>query len=292
MTLSEKLILDLNRLGLNPEYVEKIANESILEDLGGGVDVTSLVTIPEKQFSTAEFVSRKAGIIAGLNVAAAVLVSQGITDYQILVAEGSEVAAGDIVLRAHGNTRKILTAERTCLNLLGRLSGIATLTNKWVNAVSGTKTQIRDTRKTTPLLRGLEKFAVRTGGGVNHRMSLSDAALIKDNHVLAAGGVLNAFRAIKKSNPDISLEVEVDSLDQLKEMVEAGAELILLDNMAPEDCKRAVEIVAGRCKLEASGGLTLEKARAYAETGVDYLAVGALTHSAPVLDIGLDLRME
>ena len=292
MTLSEKLILDLNRLGLNPEYVEKIANESILEDLGGGVDVTSLATIPEKQKSTAEFVSRKAGIIAGLNVAAAVLESQGITDYEILVAEGSEVAAGDIVLRAHGNTRKILTAERTCLNLLGRLSGIATLTNKWVNAVSGTKTQIRDTRKTTPLLRGLEKFAVRTGGGVNHRMSLSDAALIKDNHVLAAGGVLNAFRAIKKSNPDISLEVEVDSLDQLKEMVEAGAELILLDNMAPEDCKRAVEIVTGRCKLEASGGLTLEKARAYAETGVDYLAVGALTHSAPVLDIGLDLRME
>ena len=292
MTLSEKLILDLNRLGLNPEYVEKIANESILEDLGGGADATSLATIPEKQKSTAEFVSRKAGIIAGLNVAAAVLESQGITDYQILVAEGSEVAAGDIVLRAHGNTRKILTAERTCLNLLGRLSGIATLTHKWVNAVSGTKTQIRDTRKTTPLLRGLEKFAVRTGGGVNHRMSLSDAALIKDNHVLAAGGVLSAFRAIKKSNPDISLEVEVDSLDQLKEMVEAGAELILLDNMAPEDCKRAVEIVAGRCKLEASGGLTLEKARAYAETGVDYLAVGALTHSAPVLDIGLDLRME
>ena len=292
MTLSEKLILDLNRLGLNPEYVEKIAYESILEDLGGGSDVTSLATIPEKQKSTAEFVSRKAGIISGLNVAAAVLESQGITDYEILVAEGSEVAAGDIVLRAHGNTRKILTAERTCLNLLGRLSGIATLTNKWVNAVSGTKTQIRDTRKTTPLLRGLEKFAVRTGGGVNHRMSLSDAALIKDNHVLAAGGVLNAFRAIKKSNPDISLEVEVDSLDQLKEMVEAGAELILLDNMAPEDCKRAVEIVSGRCKLEASGGLTLEKARAYAETGVDYLAVGALTHSAPVLDIGLDLRME
>ena len=292
MTLSEKLILDLNRLGLNPEYVEKIANESILEDLGGGVDVTSLATIPEKQLSTAEFVSRKAGIIAGLNVAAAVLESQGITDYQILVAEGSEVAAGDIVLRASGDTRKILTAERTCLNLLGRLSGIATLTNRWVNAVSGTKTKIRDTRKTTPLLRGLEKFAVRTGGGVNHRMSLSDAALIKDNHVLAAGGVLSAFRAIKNSNPDISLEVEVDSLDQLKEMVEAGAELIMLDNMAPEDCKRAVEIVAGRCKLEASGGLTLEKARAYAETGVDYLAVGALTHSAPVLDIGLDLRME
>ena len=292
MTLSEKLILDLNRLGLNPEYVEKIANESILEDLGGGADVTSLATIPEKQKSTAEFVSRKAGIIAGLNVAAAVLESQGITDYEILVAEGSEVAAGDIVLRAHGNTRKILTAERTCLNLLGRLSGIATLTNKWVNAVSGTKTQIRDTRKTTPLLRGLEKFAVRTGGGVNHRMSLSDAALIKDNHVLAAGGVLNAFRAIKNFNPDVNLEVEVDSLDQLKEMVDAGAELILLDNMAPEDCKRAVEIVAGRCKLEASGGLTLEKARAYAETGVDYLAVGALTHSAPVLDIGLDLRME
>ena len=292
MTLSKKLISNLNRLGLNPEYVEKIANESILEDLGGGVDVTSLATIPENQKSTAEFVSRKPGIIAGLNVAAAVLESQGINDYEFLVAEGIEVAAGDVVLRANGNTRNILIAERTCLNLLGHLSGIATLTNKWVNAVTGTKTQIRDTRKTTPLLRGLEKFAVRTGGGVNHRMSLSDAALIKDNHVLAAGGVLNAFHAIKNSNPGISLEVEVDSLDQLKEMVEAGAKLILLDNMTPEDCKRAVEIVAGRCKLEASGGLTLEKARAYAETGVDYLAVGALTHSAPVLDIGLDLRME
>ena len=200
MTLSEKLVLNLNRLGLNPEYVEKIANESILEDLGGGFDVTSIATIPEKQKSTAEFVSRKPGVIAGLNIAAAVLESQGITDYEILVAEGSEVAAGDIVLRANGNTRKILTAERTCLNLLGRLSGIATLTNKWVAAVSGTKTQIRDTRKTTPLLRGLEKFAVRAGGGVNHRMSLSDAALIKDNHVLAAGGVLNAFHAIKNSN--------------------------------------------------------------------------------------------
>ena len=292
MTLSKKLISNLNRLGLNPEYVEKIAIESILEDLGGGVDVTSLATIPENQKSTAEFVSRKPGIIAGLNVAAAVLESQGINDYEFLVAEGIEVAAGDVVLRANGNTRNILIAERTCLNLLGHLSGIATLTNKWVNAVTGTKTQIRDTRKTTPLLRGLEKFAVRTGGGVNHRMSLSDAALIKDNHVLAAGGVLNAFHAIKNSNPGISLEVEVDSLDQLKEMVEAGAKLILLDNMTPEDCKRAVEIVAGRCKLEASGGLTLEKARAYAETGVDYLAVGALTHSAPVLDIGLDLRME
>ena len=175
---------------------------------------------------------------------------------------------------------------------MGRLSGVATLTNRWVSEVKGTKTKIRDTRKTTPFLREFEKFAVRMGGGENHRMSLSDAALIKDNHVLAAGGVVKAFDSVRKNYPNIPLEVEVDSLDQLKEVVEAGAELVLLDNMSPDECRAAVEIVSGRCRLEASGGLSIENANAYAKTGVDYLAVGALTHSAPVLDIGLDLRME
>ena len=286
MTLSEKLTKSLKDLGLNPNYVEKIARETIAEDLAGGVDVTSNSTIPENQNSIAEFVSRRSGIIAGLNVAAAVLEVVGINDYQIMVSEGSQVDADRTLLRATGNTRSLLLAERSALNFLGRLSGIATLTNQWVAQVKGTKTKIRDTRKTTPLLRELEKFAVRMGGGFNHRMSLSDAALIKDNHVVAAGGVAAAFNAIRVAKPNITLEVEVDSLEQLKEVVTAGAKLILLDNMSLEQCRTAVEIVGGRAELEASGGLTIENAGAYAKTGVDYLAVGALTHSAPVLDIG------
>ena len=290
--LSTKLNTKLTEIGLDPNNVEKVVTAAIAEDLAGGSDVTSKSTIPENQDSIAEFVARKPGIVAGLNVAAAVLESEGITEYEILVSEGSHINAGQVLLRAKGNTRKLLLTERTALNLLGRLSGVATLTNRWVSEVKGTKTKIRDTRKTTPFLREFEKFAVRMGGGENHRMSLSDAALIKDNHVLAAGGVVKAFDSVRKNYPNIPLEVEVDSLDQLKEVVEAGAELVLLDNMSPDECRAAVEIVSGRCRLEASGGLSIENANAYAKTGVDYLAVGALTHSAPVLDIGLDLRME
>jgi nicotinate-nucleotide pyrophosphorylase (carboxylating) len=290
--LSAKLIEQLTALGLDPNNVENVVKAAIAEDLAGGSDVTSISTIPENQVAIAEFVARKAGVVAGLNIVGAVLESEGITDYEILVSEGSHIDADRTILRARGNTRKLLLTERTALNLLGRLSGIATLTNRWVSEVKGSNTKIRDTRKTTPLLRELEKFAVRMGGGENHRMSLSDAALIKDNHVLAAGGVAKAFAAVKKNYPNIPMEVEVDSLEQLKEVVDAGAELVLLDNMSLEKCRAAVEIVDGRCKLEASGGLTIENAHAYANTGVDYLAVGALTHSAPVLDIGLDLRME
>ena len=290
--LSTKLNTKLTEIGLDPKNVEKVVTAAIAEDLAGGSDVTSKSTIPENQNSIAEFVARKPGIVAGLNVAAAVLESEGISEYEILVSEGSHINAGQVLLRAKGNTRKLLLTERTALNLLGRLSGVATLTNRWVSEVKGTKTKIRDTRKTTPFLREFEKFAVRMGGGENHRMSLSDAALIKDNHVLAAGGVVKAFDSVRKNYPNIPLEVEVDSLDQLKEVVEAGAELVLLDNMSPDECRAAVEIVSGRCRLEASGGLSIENASTYAETGVDYLAVGALTHSAPVLDIGLDLRME
>lgn len=290
--LSEKLKSQLEEFGLDPQNVENIVRASIAEDLNGGEDVTSISTIPEGQNAIAEFVARKAGVVAGLNIVAAVLESEGITDYEILVSEGSIIDADRTVLRARGNTRKLLLTERTALNLLGRLSGIATLTSRWVAEVKGSNTNIRDTRKTTPLLREFEKFAVRMGGGENHRMSLSDAALIKDNHVLAAGGVAKAFEAVKKKYPNIPMEVEVDSLEQLKEVIDAGAELVLLDNMSLEKCRAAVEIVGGRCKLEASGGLTIENAHAYAKTGVDYLAVGALTHSAPVLDIGLDLRME
>ena len=187
-------------------------------------------------------------------------------------------------------TRDLLTAERSALNLLCHLSGIATATRAWADALEGTKAKVRDTRKTTPGLRSLEKYAVRCGGGVNHRMSLSDAALVKDNHVVAAGGVAAAFRAVRQAFPDVPIEVEVDTLHQLREVVDAGADLILLDNFTPGECEEAVAIAGGRALLEASGGLTLDRAHAYAKTGVDFLSVGALTHSSPILDIGLDLR--
>lgn len=292
MKFSQELARQLTELGLDPINVANVVSATIAEDLAGGEDVTSNATIPADQTSTAEFVTRKPGVIAGLHIAAAVFESEGLTDYEILVSEGAMVDSDRPIIRIKGNTRKLLLTERTALNFLGRLSGIATLTNRWVSEVKGSNTKIRDTRKTTPLLREFEKFAVRMGGGTNHRLSLSDAALIKDNHVHAAGGVAKAFSAVKAKYPNIALEVEVDSLEQLKEVVAAGAELVLLDNMSLEQCRAAVEIVEGKTKLEASGGLTLENAHAYAQTGVDYLAVGALTHSAPVMDIGLDFRTE
>lgn len=292
MTLSTKLISELEKLGLNPKSVEEFVELAIAEDLAGGADVTSVATIKADQLAIAEYRVRKDGAVAGLHIAAAVLENSGILDYQILVNEGDRVAVGTKLIEAKGNTRSLLLTERTALNILGRLSGIATLTRIWVDAISGTKCAIRDTRKTTPLMREFEKFAVRMGGGVNHRLSLSDAALIKDNHVVSAGGVTPAFAAVKAMYPNIDLEVEVDSLDQLSEVIDAGADLVLIDNMTPDQCKQAVTIVNGRAKLEASGGITLDLARAYAESGVDYLAIGALTHSASVLDIGLDLRME
>jgi nicotinate-nucleotide pyrophosphorylase (carboxylating) len=192
-------------------------------------------------------------------------------------------------MRVTGLIGPILTAERTALNLLCHLSGVATLTRQWADAVAGTRARIRDTRKTTPGMRALEKYAVRCGGGLNHRMALSDAALIKDNHVAAAGSVAAAFAAVRRQAPGLPLEVECDNLDQVAEALAAGADEILLDNFAVPDMAAAVALTGGRARLEASGGLTLATARQVAETGVDYLAVGALTHSAPALDIGLDL---
>ena len=290
MTLSQPLINQLQLLKLDSSHIETLVKATIAEDLAGGVDVTSVATIPADHQSVAEYRTRTTGIVAGLHVAAATLETQGISDYLILVNEGDHVESGQVIIEAYGLTRALLLTERTALNFLGRLSGIATLTHHWVSAVAGHKTEIRDTRKTTPLLRDLEKFAVRAGGGVNHRMSLSDAALVKDNHIVAAGGVVAAFDAVRAAFPDISIEVEVDNLEQLAEVVDAGAHLVLLDNMTPEQCAEAVRIVNGRTRLEASGGLSIENAAAYAATGVDYLAVGALTHSASVLDIGLDLK--
>ena len=268
--------------------INSAVTRALEEDLAGGEDVTSVATISEQHISQAQFRARKSGVVAGIPLAIETLNTCGITNIQIINDDGSHINSGDILLQVSGNTRSILLAERTALNFLCHLSGIATLTAQWVKVIAGTQTVIRDTRKTTPGLRVLEKYAVQMGGGENHRMSLSDAALIKDNHIAAAGDIAQAVAAVAQRFPNLEVEVEVDTLEQLTVALAAGAQLILLDNMTPEQCQQAVKITNGRAKLEASGGLTLESAREYAETGVDYLAVGALTHSAPILDIGLD----
>ncbi|MCW7945514.1 nicotinate-nucleotide pyrophosphorylase [Streptomyces hygroscopicus] len=278
--------------GLDPVEVEDIANVAIQEDLDHGPDVTTVATIPEDAVATGDFTAREPGVVAGLRVAEAVISVVCTDEFEVErhVDDGDRVEAGQKLLTVTTRTRDLLTAERSALNILCRLSGIATATRAWADVLEGTKARVRDTRKTTPGLRALEKFAVRCGGGVNHRMSLSDAALVKDNHVVAAGGVREAFEAVRGMFPDVAIEVEVDTLHQLREVVDAGADLILLDNFTPGECEEAVAIAAGRALLEASGRLTLENAKAYADTGVDFLAVGALTHSSPILDIGLDLR--
>jgi nicotinate-nucleotide pyrophosphorylase (carboxylating) len=281
---------NIKTLGLSPNHIFQQVKDAVAEDLMGGEDITTVATISESQVSTADFVARKAGVVSGLHVAAAVLEYCGINHYEVLVDEGATVAAGKVLITAQGNTRKLLLAERTALNYLTHLSGISTTTNKWVQALAGTKCVIRDSRKTTPGLRSLEKFAVRMGGATNHRLSLSAEGLIKDNHIIASGGISAAFKALKEKFPGKPIEIEVDSLEQLTQAIAAGAQLVLLDNMNPELCKQAVALVAGKCKLEASGGITLENAKAFADTGVDYLAIGALTHSAPALDIALDFR--
>ena len=283
---------NLKNLGLSPNHIFQQVKDAISEDLAGGQDLTSVATITQSQVSTADFVTRAGGVVSGLHVVAAVLEYCGVNHYEVLVDEGAKVSAGKVLITAQGNTQKLLLAERTALNFLSHLSGISTLTNQWVSEISGTKCQVRDTRKTTPGLRMLEKFAVRMGGGTNHRLSLSQAALIKDNHIMAAGSISAAFNATKKMFPDKSIEIEVDSIDQLNEAVKLKPDLILLDNMSVEQCSQAVLISAGLVKLEASGGIAISNAKSYAATGVDYLAIGSLTHSAPALDIGLDFRKE
>ena len=278
--------------GLDPAYVLDLVQRAVAEDLAGGVDVTSVATVPEDLRGVAAFVPRQAGTVAGTAVAMAVLdhVVDGV-QHRIVGRDGVPAVIGQPVLEAEGRVRQLLTAERTALNLLCHLSGVATLTRRWVDAVEGTGARIRDTRKTTPGLRALQKHAVRAGGGTNHRMSLSDAALVKDNHVVAAGGVREAFEAVRQAFPGLAVEVECDTVAQVREVLAAGADLVLLDNMGLDELRVAVAACRERGVLtEASGGLTLDTARAVAETGVDYLAVGALTHSAPVLDLGVDLR--
>ncbi|WP_432558115.1 carboxylating nicotinate-nucleotide diphosphorylase [Granulicoccus sp. GXG6511] len=286
----------LTDAGLDPAHVAEVIDRTLAEDLSWGPDVTSEATLDADATGTADVVARTSGCLAGVPIAAAVVhtmaAQQGVQATTTLVAaDGDRVTKGDLVLTVTGPLRCLLTAERTMLNLLCQLSGVATATAAWADALAGTEAKVRDTRKTVPGLRVLQKYAVRCGGGVNHRMGLGDAALIKDNHVAAAGSVAAAFAAVREHSPDIAVEVEVDNLDQLREAIDAGAELILLDNMTPAQMREAVALCrpAG-VRTEASGGLTLNDAPAVGATGVDFIAVGALTHSAVVLDLGFDLR--
>jgi nicotinate-nucleotide pyrophosphorylase (carboxylating) len=282
--------------GLDPDAVAALVRMAVAEDLMGGIDVTSVATVPAGQRSVGTFASRGHGVVAGLAVAAATIdavCGGAASDVEYLAADGELVSPGQAVARVTAPTRGLLTAERTALNLLCHLSGVATLTRRWADALAGTGCVVRDTRKTMPGLRALEKHAVRCGGGANHRMGLSDAALVKDNHVLAAGGVAEAFAAVRALQGDIPVEIEVDSVEGLRVAIDAGADAVLLDNFDLEDMRTAVKVRddSGRpVVLEASGGLTLEVARQVGETGVDHVAVGELTHSAKVLDVGLDLE--
>jgi nicotinate-nucleotide pyrophosphorylase (carboxylating) len=270
--------------------VEPVVRLALIEDLGRAGDVTALACLPADARMSVVYGCRQDGTIAGLAAARLALAALDPTArFELIAADGDRVAKGAVLAKAEGNARAILTAERTGLNILGRLSGVATLTRAYVDAVAGTKAKIVDTRKTTPGLRHLEKYAVRCGGGVNHRFGLDDAILIKDNHIAACGGVGEAVaRAKAYAGHLMKVEVEVDRLDQLDEALPYAPDVIMLDNFSLADLRTAVERVAGRVVLEASGGVNLTTVRAIAETGVDVISVGALTHSAPVLDIGLD----
>lgn len=265
---------------------------ALAEDLGLAGDITTNSTIPPDATASGVIAARKAGVIAGLDLAeAAFRAMNRDVSLKPAIMDGDAVNSGDAVLHVSGNARALLTGERVALNYLGRLSGIATLTRRYVDAASGTRAKIADTRKTTPGLRAFEKYAVRCGGGVNHRTGLFDAVLIKDNHIVAAGGIAQAIEAARAcAGHLVKIEVEVDSLEQLSEALEHRIDAVLLDNMTPPMLKAAVGQVAGRCLTEASGGVNLETVRAIAESGVDLISVGALTHSAPVLDLGLDFR--
>ncbi|QSB17045.1 carboxylating nicotinate-nucleotide diphosphorylase [Natronosporangium hydrolyticum] len=282
----------LVRGGLDPTVVSRVIETALAEDLGpDGVDVTSFATVPKEQVDTADLVARADGVVAGIAVAAAAfeLVEAG-ARLSPQVVDGVRVGRGDRVAEVTGPTRGLLTAERTALNLLCRLSGVATHTRAWADAIAGSKAQVIDTRKTTPGLRALEKYAVRVGGGANKRMGLYDVALIKDNHILAAGGVAPAVGRVHATYPNVPLQVEVTTVAQAQEAVSAGARFLLCDNLTPEQLRELVAAVGDQAELEATGGLTLPQAREYADTGVDYLSVGALTHSSPVLDIAMDVR--
>jgi nicotinate-nucleotide pyrophosphorylase (carboxylating) len=288
--------------GLDLDALSLIISEALDEDLGGrgvlpagtgaGLDITSVATIPATRTAHGEFVVRQPGTVAGLPVAAYVVASvfapAGDFNLVLHASDGDRVGRGEVLISITGNARALLTAERVALNLLTMMSGVATATRAWVDALAGTNTKIRDSRKTLPGLRMLQKYAVRVAGGINHRMSLADAALIKDNHVIAAGGVIEAYRAVRRSFPDVPVEVEVTSAEQARQLVAAGATEILLDNMSSAEMAGIVAELGNRATFEASGGLTLQNATDVAKTGVNFVAVGAITHSAPIMDIALD----
>ena len=287
------LLHELSDAGLDPAAVYAAVVAALEEDLpDGGQDVTSTSTIPADAFGKADFAAREAGTVAGLTVAALVFHCVMGDEVEITdrMPDGTRVTRGDVVMRVAGPVRGLLTAERTALNFASHLSGVATATAAWVDALEGTSARVLDTRKTLPGHRALQKYAVRCGGGVNHRFSLSDRAMVKDNHVVAAGGVVPAYDAVRAAQPGLRVEVEVTDLDQLRELLDAGCREILLDNMSTETMAEAVRIADGQATLEASGGLTIERAREVAETGVDFISVGALTHSVRVFDIGMDLQ--
>ena len=289
--------------GVDRDALALIVSEALGEDLGGrgvlppgtgaGIDVTSYATIAPDAVAHGEFIARVPGTVAGLSVAAyavgVVCAPAGEFEIVLHTADGQQVAADQVLATVTGNARALLTAERVSLNLLTMMSGVATATRAWVDALAGTGARVRDSRKTSPGLRMLQKYAVRAGGGVNHRMCLADAALIKDNHVIAAGGVVPAYLAVRAAFPDLPVQVEVTSQQQARDVVAAGATDILLDNMSAAEMSKIVNELSGTATFEASGGLTLENATTVALTGVDFIAVGGITHSAKILDIGLDL---
>lgn len=290
--LPPELLAEVRDAGLDPEQVYADIVRALAEDLPGGADdATSVATIPADATGRADWAAREPGVVAGLALAATVfhVVMGDAVTITGRVADGTRVARGDVVLHVAGPTRGLLTAERTALNFASHLSGVATATSHWVAALEGTRARVLDTRKTLPGWRALQKYAVRCGGGVNHRFSLVDKAMIKDNHVIAAGGVVPAIEAVRAAYPGLPVISEVTDLDQLRALLDVDAEWILLDNMDDATMAEAVRINGGRAILEASGGLTLERARAVAETGVDYISVGALTHSVVVFDLGMDL---
>ena len=271
--------------------IDAFVTSTLAEDLGEGGDVTSAATIPPDARFAATMNCREPIVVAGITIAEAFfrrLDPEG--EIVTLVTDGDRIDAGTVLMRLNGNARAMLTAERSALNTLQHLSGIATLTRRYVDAIAGTDTVLLDTRKTIPGLRVVDKFAARMGGAQNHRMRLDDGLLIKDNHVGVAGGVAEAVRRAKASNAGLQIQVEVDRLEQIEPAIEAGAERLLLDNMKPALLQKAVAMVAGRVPLEASGGVNLDTIRAIAETGVDFISVGRITQSAPAVDIGLDYR--
>jgi nicotinate-nucleotide pyrophosphorylase (carboxylating) len=284
---------EFDEAGLDGAEVHAAVLRALEEDLpGGSVDVTSVATIAADARTTADLGSRDEGVVAGLLVAALVfhVVVGDEVEVHDRIAEGSRVRPGDVVMRVSGPTRGLLTAERPALNFASHLSGVATSTAKWVDALEGTRAKVLDIRKTLPGWRALQKYAVRVAGGVNHRFSLADMALVKDNHVVAAGGVVPAYEAVRAAFPDVPVEVEVTDLDELEALLEAGCDHVLLDNMDEATMREAVAMTAGRAVLEASGGVTLDRARTVAETGVDFISVGALTHSVTAFDLGMDMK--